>query len=126
MRDPNASVNPADRRRGTESPPSVRELRELVSHPHVVEMLDVLSLQPQTATSLGARVRLRPRPFLVALRILAAHGLVTGDQGGSWDTRAPQATTYWLTDRGRRTADMLSSVEVWVSLYERPNGSGGQ
>ncbi|RZL84673.1 MAG: hypothetical protein EOP32_02755 [Rhodococcus sp. (in: high G+C Gram-positive bacteria)] len=99
---------------------------ELVNHPHIVELLDVLSPWPQTATALGARVRLRPRLLMAALRILAARGLVAGDRGGSWDTRAPHTATYWLTDRGRRTADMLSSFWVWTALYARPDGSGGQ
>ncbi|PBC39172.1 hypothetical protein CJ179_37725 [Rhodococcus sp. ACS1] len=101
-------------------------MRELVNHPHIVEMLDALSLRPQTATALGARARLRPRPLMAALRILAARGLVAGDRGGSWDTRAPHPTTYWLTDRGRRTADLLSSFWVWTALYARPDGSRGQ
>lgn len=122
MRDPDASANPAERRE-PDALPSVRELRELVNHPHIVEMLDALSPRPQTATTLGARVRLGRRALLVALQILAARGIVAGDRGGSWDTRAPHTSTYWLTDHGQRTADLLSSFDVWVSLYERPDGS---
>lgn len=110
--------------RGAESAPSLWFLWEVVNHPHVVEVLDALSRKPLTATEIAARAKLGRRLVTAVLRILAARSLVVRDRGGSWDTRAPAATTYRLTDRGRATAELLSSVQVWTSLYERADHSG--
>ncbi|QDQ93155.1 hypothetical protein FND50_22070 [Rhodococcus sp. WB9] len=100
------------------------DLRAIVDHRFTVEVLDVLSQGSQTGASLGANLELRRRTLMAPLRILAAHGLVASDHTGSWDTRVRHATTYRLTDRGRRTADLLSSFWVWASLYEPDNSDG--
>ncbi|QQZ16521.1 winged helix-turn-helix transcriptional regulator [Rhodococcus sp. 21391] len=100
------------------------DLRAIVDHRFTVEVLDVLSQGSQTGASLGAILELGRRTLMPPLRILAAHGLVVSDHIGSWDSRVRHATTYRLTDRGRRTADLLSSFWVWASLYEPDNSHG--
>jgi DNA-binding HxlR family transcriptional regulator len=55
-------------------------------------------------------------PFLVSLRLLAAHGLVRRTQPGSWDRLRPGR--YELTSQGRELAERLSVLDVWTELYE--------
>ncbi|MFZ2174395.1 MAG: winged helix-turn-helix transcriptional regulator [Rhodococcus sp. (in: high G+C Gram-positive bacteria)] len=120
MRDPDAYAGSAE----CSGRYSRSDLREIINHQFTVEVLDALSQGSQTVASLGANLELSPRRLMVPLRTLATHGLVVSDHIGSWDTRVRHATTYCLTDRGRRIADILSSFWVWASLYEPDNSDG--
>lgn len=95
------------------------ELRELVSHRGVVELLDELAREPQTARELRAVLGLRRPGVSRVLRVVAAHGLVCVDGVGSWDEPADIAEPIRLTESGWRTVELLSSFAVWVQLYER-------
>jgi DNA-binding HxlR family transcriptional regulator len=97
--------------------------REVVSHPHVVEILDVLRQGPMSWADLRSYVRAGRRGLALALRVMAAHGLVAKNDTGSWDTVAPDDVVYRQTDHGRRLAEQLSSFSVWTSMLERLPGS---
>jgi DNA-binding HxlR family transcriptional regulator len=106
----------------------MRDVRELVSHPNVVEVLDALSDGPMTLADLRASVP-SARRGLAALRILAAHGLVSAADGGSWDNIARGNTVYRHTDRGRALFETLSRLSVWTTMLENdamtsPEASG--
>jgi len=80
---------------------SVANLRELVSHPHVVEILDALSHGPMTFARIRTHVHAGRRALVVALRLVAARGLVTKNDNGSWDSDAPlMSSTDTLTSAG--------------------------
>jgi DNA-binding HxlR family transcriptional regulator len=95
---------------------SAANLRELVSHPHVVEILDALSDGPTTFASMRTHVHARRRALVVALRLLAARGLVTRNDNGSWDSDAPADGIYHHTDVGSRVVDTLSSYSMWTAI----------
>jgi DNA-binding transcriptional ArsR family regulator len=99
------------------------EPREVLSHPHVVEVLDALVHGPMSLADLRSHLRAGRRGMAVALRVLAAHGLVAKNDTGSWDAVAPDYTAYRQTYRGRRIAEQLSSFSVWTSMLERLPGS---
>ncbi|MEV6334133.1 hypothetical protein AB0M12_05375 [Nocardia vinacea] len=99
-------------------PEDLGSLRELLSHRHVVEVLDALSKRPHIIAELATTIAGRRRALIPALRVLAAHGLITTDSPGSWD-RPPTATaTIGLTSRGAATVASLSYLTVWTALYE--------
>jgi DNA-binding HxlR family transcriptional regulator len=106
----------------------MRDVRELVSHPYVVEVLDALSGGPMTLADLRASVPSARRGLTVALRILAAHGLVAAAGGGSWDNIARGNTVYLHTDRGQALFETLSRMSAWTTMLENdattsPDGS---
>jgi DNA-binding HxlR family transcriptional regulator len=96
----------------------MRDVRELVSHPHVVEVLDALSSGPMTLADLRASVPSARRGLTAALRILAAHGVVTAGDGGSWDNIARGNTVYRYTDRGRALFETLSRLSAWTKMFD--------
>jgi DNA-binding HxlR family transcriptional regulator len=95
---------------------SVANLRELVSHPHVVEILDALSHGPMTFASMRTHVHARRRALVVALRLVAARGLVTKNDNGSWDSDTPADVVYRHTDVGRRVVETLSRFGMWTNI----------
>jgi DNA-binding HxlR family transcriptional regulator len=97
---------------------SAPNLRELVSHPHVIEVLDALSHGPRTVADIRSIVRAGRRRLAVALRIIAARGLVIKDDDGSWDTNAPGNTVYRQTARGRQIVEALSHFSVWTAMFD--------
>jgi DNA-binding HxlR family transcriptional regulator len=97
---------------------SETNLRDLVSHPHVVEVLDALSDGPMALADLVHRTHAGRRGIATALRTLGARGLVSKSRAGSWDTKAPAGTVYRLTVRGRAIVDVLSRFAVWASIVE--------
>lgn len=96
----------------------MRDVRELLSHPNVVEVLDALSGRPMTVADMRANIPSGRRALAAALRILAAHGLVTKSAGGSWDSIVPRNRVYGLTDRGRALVKTLSRLSVWTQMLE--------
>ena len=97
---------------------SERGLRELVSHPHVVEVLDALSNGPMTLADIRSQVPAGRRALTMALRLVAARGLVTRDDAGSWDADAPTHVVYRYTDLGRLVFASLSRFSFWTTLFE--------
>ena len=95
---------------------SVASLRELVSHPHVVEILDALSHGPMTFADIRTHVRAGRRALVVALSLVAARGLVTKNDNGSWDSDGPADVVYAHTDVGRRVVDTLSCFATWTNI----------
>ena len=95
---------------------SVANLRELVSHPHVVEILDALSHGPMTFAHIRTQVHAGRRALVVALRLVAARGLVTKNDNGSWDSDAPADVVYGHTDVGRWVVDTLSCFAMWTNI----------
>lgn len=93
------------------------ELRDFVSHPCVVELIDLLSHGPMTLAETASNIAARRRRVVQALRFAAAHGLVGTRDGGSWDDTAPKDALYMLTDSGRLLVDTLSREAVWASLF---------
>ncbi len=102
----------------TGSGPSWPELRDFVSYPCVVELIDLLSHSPVTLAEIGANIAARRRRVVSALRFAAAHGLVGTRDGGSWDDTAPKNALYILTDSGRQLLDTLSREARWASLFD--------
>lgn len=94
-------------------------LRELVNRPHVVETLDALTHGPMTFSELRSYVRRGRRGLSDALRSVAARGLVTRTDSGSWDTKPPADTIYRLTEAGAQVVDELSNFTVWTAIYDR-------
>jgi DNA-binding HxlR family transcriptional regulator len=99
-------------------PDSVPNLREVVNHPHVVELLDALSFGPMTFEDLRVRARTGRRGLAAALRVIAARGLVASTDNGSWDTQPRAEAVYRHTDLGRRVFEALSRFSVWTAMYE--------
>jgi DNA-binding HxlR family transcriptional regulator len=95
---------------------------EVVSHPHILEVLDALRHGPASFPELRSCVRVGRRGLASALRIAAAHGLVAKSDIGSWDAVVADKTVYWQTDRGRRIVEELCRFSVWTSMWERVPG----
>lgn len=100
-------------------PNSVPSLRELVNHPHIVEVLDALTHGPLTFADLRSRVRTGRRGLTAALRTIGARGLVTKSDNGTWDTEPLLDTVYQHTDLGGRVLEALSRFSVWAAIYDR-------
>ncbi|GAC1643478.1 MAG: hypothetical protein NVS4B6_16100 [Mycobacterium sp.] len=97
---------------------SPSEIGAAISHPYVVELLDVLSEGPTVLAYIQSSIRARRRAVVTALRVAAANGLVTGSGGGSWDVIAPGRRSYRMTDRGLRLVQKLSSLAVWAAVID--------
>lgn len=93
-------------------------LRELVSHRHVVELLDALAHGPMTLAEIRSNVPTGRRGLAAALRLVAARGLVARSDNGSWDTDAPMSVVYRPTEVGRRVINALSRFSVWTAMLE--------
>jgi DNA-binding transcriptional ArsR family regulator len=101
-------------------------LRDLLSHPHVVEVLDALSHGSMTVADMRSNLRAGRRALAKALRIIAAHGLVIKDDNGSWDTNAPGNTVYRQTARGRQIVEMLTRLSVWTAMFDGSHTVGSR
>lgn len=93
------------------------ELRLLAERPFALEVLDEVSSRPLTVGDLSETLRCSGRAASLAVRALAAFGLVTCHQAGSWDNHS-SGQTFRPTQRGRRAAAALSHFQVWVALHE--------
>jgi DNA-binding HxlR family transcriptional regulator len=100
-------------------------LRELVNHAHVVELLDALTHGPMTFADLRSHVRTSRCGLAAALRLVGARGLVTRSDNGSWDTEPPVDAVYRHTDLGRRVLEALSRFSVWTAMYDRTDAVEG-
>jgi len=99
-------------------PDSVKSLCELVNHAHVVEVLDALSYGPMTFRELRSDVGAGRWQLVAALKVVAARGLVSRTENGSWDTAPAVDAVYRHTDLGRQTFDALSRFSVWTAMYD--------
>ena len=93
-------------------------LRELVSHRYVVEVLDALSQGPMTMADIRASIGAGRRELAAAVRLVAARGLVTRNDTGSWDTDASVHAVYQHTDRGAAVFDSLSRFSFWTTAFD--------
>jgi DNA-binding transcriptional ArsR family regulator len=93
-------------------------LLDMISHPHAVEVLDTLAQGPATLTAMSAQLRGGRRGLERALRALAAGGLVTGCQGGTWDGALRRDEFYRLTERGGQVVRELSRWPVWEAMLD--------
>ncbi|AGB25340.1 hypothetical protein Mycsm_05137 [Mycobacterium sp. JS623] len=100
-------------------PDSVPDLLELVSHAHVLEVLDALTRGPMSRADLRTHVHAGRRGLSAALRLLGARGLVTRNDHGSWDTDAAADVVYRHTDLGRVVVEALSCYSLWTAMYDR-------
>jgi DNA-binding HxlR family transcriptional regulator len=103
----------------------VSNLRELVNHAHVVELLDALTQGPMTFAALQPHVRTSRRALAAALRLVGARGLVTRTDNGTWDTQPPVDAVYQHTALGRQVLDSLSRFSVWTAIYDRTDAAEG-
>jgi DNA-binding HxlR family transcriptional regulator len=99
---------------------SVRKLRELVSQPHVIEVLDALSSGPMTMQQLRSAIPRARRGISRVLRDLVVCGLVNSGTAGSRDDLAAADLRYQHTEQGRLVVRMLASFSVWTMLYDGP------
>jgi hypothetical protein len=95
------------------------ELRLLAERPFACEALEALSTQPLTITEIAETIRCSGRTASWAVRALAAFGLVTCHQPGSWDNH-PACRPFRLTERGEQATAALSHFPVWVAMHELP------
>jgi DNA-binding HxlR family transcriptional regulator len=95
------------------------DLRELVSHRYVVEVLDALSDGPMTLADIRSSVHAGRRELAAAVRLVAARGLVTRSDTGSWDTDASVHAVYRHTDLGRDVYEALSRFSFWTTVFDR-------
>lgn len=94
------------------------KLREMVSRPHVVEVLDVLTAGPLTIAQMQSALPGARRGLGRAVRDLLVSGLVVAAAPGSRDEWATADQRYRHTARGRAVVALLSRFSVWVSLYD--------
>jgi DNA-binding HxlR family transcriptional regulator len=95
------------------------DLRELVSHRYVVEVLDALSHGPMTLADIRSSIHAGRRELAAAVLLVAARGLVTRNDTGSWDTDAPVHAVYRHTDLGRAVFESLSRFSFWTTVFDR-------
>jgi DNA-binding HxlR family transcriptional regulator len=95
------------------------DLRELVSHRFVVEVLDALSHGPMTLAEIRKSSGASRRELAAAVRLVAARGLVTRNDTGSWDTDASIHAVYRHTDLGRAVFESLSRFSFWTTVFDR-------
>jgi DNA-binding HxlR family transcriptional regulator len=86
----------------------VPNLLELVSHAHVLEVLDALTRGPMTLADLSTNVHAGRHGLAAALRLVGARGLVMRNDSGSWDTEPPADAVYRHTDLGRVVVEALT------------------
>ncbi|WP_353374404.1 hypothetical protein [Mycobacterium sp.] len=95
------------------------DLRALVSHRYVTEVLDALSNGPMTRADIRSSINGGRREVGAAVRLVAARGPVTRNDTGSWDTDASVDATYRHTDLGRAVFESLSRFSFWTTVFER-------
>jgi hypothetical protein len=93
------------------------DLRELMSCPYVLEVLDALGSGPLAVAHLVRLVHAGRRTVGHALHALAVEGLVGRHDGGSWDTRPSAETRFALTAGGHALVEELWRPDVWTDLY---------
>jgi DNA-binding HxlR family transcriptional regulator len=101
------------------------DLRELVSHRYVIEVLDALSNGPMTLADIRSSIHAGRRELAAAVRLIAARGLVTRDDTGSWDTDASNNAIYRHTDLGRVVFESLSRFSFWTRVFDRTGAEMG-
>ncbi|MFF0452811.1 hypothetical protein [Nocardia africana] len=99
------------------------ELRLLAERPFALESLEALSMRPLTVTELAHTLRCSGHAASLALRAVAAFGLVIGHEPGSWDHHSA-CQHFQLTTPGRRAVAALSHFPVWVALHEPADSVG--
>ncbi len=104
---------------GVDSWGHLEYLRDLVSRPRLVDLLDVLAAGPMTVVQMRAALGGGRRGVRKVLRELMIGGLVTGDTPGSRDGSALAGERYQHTERGRAVVGLLSRFSVWTSLYDQ-------
>ncbi|HVW40254.1 MAG TPA: hypothetical protein VHC18_02785 [Amycolatopsis sp.] len=94
-------------------------LAQLARHPVTLDAPGLLAQEPLTLAALSARLRTRRRTVEAALRVLAAHGMVSRrDQAGSWDERGAAPVLYQLTRAGQDLDRRLQRFDTLVAIYE--------
>jgi DNA-binding HxlR family transcriptional regulator len=111
--------------RASSEPDPVPNLLELVSHAHVLEVLDALTDRPMAFAELRTHVHAGRRGLAAALRLVGARGLVTRNDSGSWDTEAPADAVFRHTDLGRVAVEALSCYSLWTAMYDRAYAANG-
>jgi DNA-binding HxlR family transcriptional regulator len=101
------------------------DLRALVSHRYVIEVLDALSNGPMTLADIRSSIHGGRRELAAAVRLVAARGLVTPNDTGSWDTDASVDATYRHTDLGRAVFELLSRFSFWTTVFDRTGAEMG-
>jgi DNA-binding HxlR family transcriptional regulator len=101
------------------------DLRALVSHRYVIEVLDALSNGPMTLADIRSSIHGGRRELAAAVRLVAARGLVTRNDTGSWDTDASVDATYRHTDLGRAVFELLSRFSFWTTVFDRTGAEMG-
>jgi DNA-binding HxlR family transcriptional regulator len=101
------------------------DLRALVSHRYVVEVLDALSSGPMTMADIRSSIHAGRRELAAAVRLVAARGLVTRNDTGSWDTDASVDAIYRHTDLGRVVFESLSRFSFWTTVFDRTGAEMG-
>jgi DNA-binding HxlR family transcriptional regulator len=96
-----------------------------VSHAYVVQVLDALTNGPMTFAGIRSQVHGSRRGLAVAMRLVAARGLVTRNENGSWDVDQPVDALYRHTDLGRLVVETLSRSSVWTTIYDRTDADTG-
>jgi DNA-binding HxlR family transcriptional regulator len=109
----------------TGEPHPVPNLIELVSHAHVLEVLDALNDGPMTLADLRTHVHAGRRRLAAALRLVGARGLVTRNDSGSWDTEPPADAVYRHTDLGRVVVEALTCYSFWTAMYDGTEAAKG-
>jgi DNA-binding transcriptional ArsR family regulator len=104
----------------SEISPSGAGLRAL-SHPTRLKMLMLLRLEPATATTLAAQLRLNTGATSYHLRQLAEHGFIVedterGDARDRWWRAAHQSTRAGLTSRGEDESEDVEAYLQTVAL----------
>ena len=102
---------------------ALRRLRELVSQPYVVEVLDALSSGPMTVQQLRSAIPRGRRGISRVVRDLVVCGLVNSGAAGSRDDLAAADMRYQHTEHGRLVVRMLTSFSVWTILYDGPGAA---
>lgn len=93
-------------------------LRELISRPYLVDVLDVLTDGPLTIAEIQSEVPGARRNLVQALRDLVVTGLVIGGMPGSCDGIGSNDSLYQHSERGRDIVELLSRFTVWTALYD--------
>ncbi|BBY65115.1 hypothetical protein [Mycolicibacterium helvum] len=97
---------------------SREHLRELVSRPYLVDVLDVLTAGPMTIAQMQSALPGARRAVVQVLRDLVVTGLIVGGTPGSRDGMGSYDERYQCTARGRSVVALLSRFSIWTALYD--------
>jgi DNA-binding HxlR family transcriptional regulator len=103
----------------------VPNLLELVSHRHVLEVLDALTDGPMALAELRTHVHAGRRGLAAALRLVGAGGLVARNETGSWDTEPPADAVFRHTDLGRMVVEALTCYSLWTAMFDGADAANG-